>query len=284
MKVIITGASGLLGEEIADVFSQEHEVIPLKGRKSIDISKTEKIISFIRNESPDLIIHSAGWRNVDECEKNREKALLINTLGTKNIALAAKSVNCPMVHISTDSVFDGKGDTPYTEFDRTNPVNVYGYSKLKAEEMVISILDKFFIIRVPLLFGSKGKRDNNLIYGVWEKLKKGEQIYASTDQVCSPTYTKDVADVLLKVVKTEYYGIYHLSNEGLGSRFDLMKEIAKLGGMSSENIIPCKSDKKYAKRPKFTAFNGIAFKNTFGIMLDDWKKALKRCIEEMKIE
>jgi dTDP-4-dehydrorhamnose reductase len=281
MKVVVTGASGLLGEEIADFFSEENDVIALKGRKQIDITKTDEIFYFLKEINPDLIIHSAGWRAVDDCEKNKEQALLINSLGTKNIALAAKSIGCPMIHISTDSVFDGETDKPYTEFDSLKPVNVYGYSKLKAEESVISILDKYFIVRVPILFGNKGKKEDNLILNVWDKIERGEKIYAALDQVCSPTYTRDVAYVLSKMAKTEYYGVYHVANEGVGSRYDLMKEIAEIKGYSSENIIPYNSEMKYAKRPKFTVFNGIAFYNTFGIKLRDWKIALKECIESI---
>lgn len=281
MKVIVTGASGLLGQDIADVFKEKHDVIELKGRKFINITDTKEVVSFIKQQKPDLIIHSAGWRNVDEVEKNKEKALLINTLGTKNIALGAKASNSLMVHIGTDSIFDGKKKEPYTEFDQPCPVNTYGYSKLKAEEMVTSLLDRFFIVRVPLLFGAKGKKEDNLIYSTWEKLKNGEKIYAPTDQVCSPTYTKDIGDVLLNMVQTEYYGTYHLSNEGLGSRYDLIKTIAELKGLDTDNVIACTSDRKFAKRPKNTAFNGIAFRNTFGVVLSDWKNALKRCIETM---
>lgn len=283
MKIIVTGASGLLGEEIADFFSRDNTVIALKGRKEIDITKTREVFALIKKVSPNLIINCAGWRDVDECEKNKEQALLINSFGAKNIALAAKSLDIPMIHISSDSVYDGNTKEPYSEFDTPNPINVYGYSKLKAEETIISILDKHFIVRLPILFGLKGKKESNLIFQVTEKLKRNEKIYAPTDQICSPTYTKDVARALAEMANSEYYGIYNIANEGLGSRYDLMEEIANIKGLNCENIVPCSSEIKFAKRPKFTAFNGISFKNSFEIKLSEWRIALRECMKEIRV-
>jgi len=281
MKVIVTGASGLLGQEIVDVFQEYHNVIPLKGRSSIDVTNTKEIVTFISNKNPDLIIHSAGWRDLDECEKNREKTLMINTFGTKNIVHAAREVNCPLVYISSDAVYDGAKKEPNTVFDKTNPLNVYGYSKLKAEEIIISLYNKYFILRVPILFGSKGWKDRNIIYDIWKKIKEGKKVFATTNQICSPTYTEDVARALLKIVETKFYGIYNFSNEGIASRYDLFKKIAELKGLSTDSIIPIKSTEKYAKRAENNTSNCIIFKNTFDYEIDDWQNALKRCISKM---
>jgi dTDP-4-dehydrorhamnose reductase len=281
MKVIVSGASGLLGEDIVNVFEEKHEVIPLMGRKSIDITNTRLLVDFIEKEKPDLIIHSAGWRNVDDVEKNKDKAFLINTLGTKNMVLGAKKIGCPIVYISSDSVYNGEKGEPYNEFDFPCPVNTYGYSKLKAEEMVYTLYDKYFIVRVPLLFGAKGHKESNIIISTWEKIKNNEKVYAPTDQLCSPTYTKDIAEVLLEMVKTDFYGLYHLTNEGIASRYDLYKAFAEYKNLETSLVIPSKSDMKYARRPKDVTFKGLAFNNTFGIRLDKWQVALKRCIDNM---
>lgn len=283
MKVIVTGASGLLGQEIVDVFQEYHNVIPLKGRSSIDVTKTKEIVTFISNKNPDLIIHSAGWRNLDECEKNREKTLMINTFGTKNIVHAAREVNSPLVYISSDAVFDGAKKEPYTVFDKTNPLNIYGYSKLKAEEIIISLYNKYFILRVPILFGSKGWKDRNIIYDTWKKIKEGKKVFATTNQICSPTYTEDVARALIKMVETKFYGIYHFSNEGIASRYSLFKKIAELKGFNTDSIMPIKSTEKYAKRAENNTFNCMVFKNTFDYEIDNWQNALKRCISKMDI-
>ncbi len=282
MKVLVTGASGLLGEDVVDFFSSDHEVVALKGRKVLDITNAEQTIDFIRLQNPDVIIHCAGWRNVDDVEKEKEKALLINVLGTKNIVLGARKVGCKFVHISSDSVFDGKKGAPYNEFDMTCPVNSYGYSKVQAEKMVTSLMDKYFIVRVPLLFGSKGYRENNILYYAWEKIKKSQKLYCPTDQVCSPTYTRDVAKVLENMIKTEFYGLYHVANEGLASRYELMKTAVEYKGLNTLNVIACTSDSKYAKRPQNTAFNCLAYNATFKLRISDWQSALKRCIDEMQ--
>lgn len=281
MKVIVSGASGLLGEDIVDVFSQQHDVVALKGRKSIDITNTKELVDFIDEKKPDLIIHSAGWRDVDDVEKNEEKAYLINTFGTKNMVLGAKSVNCPIIHISSDSVFDGEKGKPYTEFDNPCPVNTYGKSKLKAEKIIYNLYDKYFIIRVPLLFGQKGHKESNTIYNVWEKIKNKQKVYAPTDQLCSPTYTKDIAEVLTKVAETNFYGLYHLTNEGIASRYDLYKTVADYSNLDSSYVVPCTADIKPAKRPKDVTFKNLLFEKTFNIKMDNWKNSLKRCINEL---
>lgn len=283
MRVVITGASGLLGQEISDVFKKKHEIYNLKGKKDIDIINTKEIAYYIKDKKPDLIIHSAGWRDVDECEKNREKALLINSFGTRNVVNAAKMVKCPFVYISTSSVFEGNRDEPYTEFDETNPVNVYGYSKLKAEEQIVSLYDKYFILRVPILFSLKGMRSQNIIYQIIDSADRCEKTNATTNQITSPTYAGDVAESLIKMVETSYYGIYHMSNEGVASRYELLKEIADIKGLNSDNIIPCTAESiKFARRERYVALNNKVLEKTFDIKLSHWKDALKRCMKEIE--
>ena len=289
LKVLVTGTAGMLGQEIESVFKKKNEVIgidlALKGRNSVDITKPEQVINFIKQEMPDLVIHCIGLRDVDECENNRNKALLVNTIGTKNVALATKMIDCPMVHISSDSVFAGdESKAPYTELDRPNPVNFYGYTKWKAEEIVSSLVNKYYIIRVPLLFGNKGNKKENMIHQVCENLQKGEKVYGAADILTKPIWTRDLAEVLLQITQSDYYGIYHIPSNGpLASRYDIMLEIAKIKGLDVTNIVKVKAeDTKIAKRPYCNYFNGIAFKNAFKIKLDDWRNSLKKCINEME--
>jgi dTDP-4-dehydrorhamnose reductase len=280
LKVIVTGANGLIGEEIVTVFAEFHEVLALKGRKDINVINTNEIITLVKKEKPDLIIHCAGVRDLDDCERDVEHTLLINVLGTRNMVLGAREVDCPLVFTSSNSVYDGMEIKEYNVYDKTNPLSVYAYSKLKSEEVIMQLLDKFFILRLPMLFGLKGKRNENLIYDTWNKIKNSEKVYAATDQVDNPTYTKDIAEALLKVVKTNYYGIYNLCNKGIGSRYDLVTEIAKAKGLSTDNIVKITSAQKYAKRSKYNPMSTFVFNHTFGIELEDWKLAMKRCINE----
>ena len=281
MKVLVTGASGLLGEDISDVFTKHHEVIALKGRNSLDIINAKAVVDYIHAQKPDVIIHCAGWRDIDSAEKEQEKALLVNALGTRNIALGAKAAGCRMVHIGTDSIFDGEKGAPYHEFDAPCPVNVYGYSKLKAEEMVVSLLKGYYIVRIPILFGAKGHEENNILYNAWKKIEKGEKLYCSTERICSPTYTKDVAEVLLHMIQTDFYGIYHVANQGAVSKYEFMKTAAEYRGFDSSNVVPCPSDSGYARRPRNTALSCLVYHATFSFAISDWRSALKRCISEM---
>lgn len=281
MKIVVFGAGGLFGEEIADVFEEKgNEVIRFKHRSDGDVSKIEEIYPKLMEIKPDLIINSTGYRNPDDCKRNRDIALKVNTLGPKNLALCSAQLNCKFMQISSDSVFSGDTKWPYSEFDSPDAKTVYGFTKIKAEEEIKSLTNKFYIVRVPMLFGFKGKKEENLMFKAWEKAKTNEFIYGATDQIANPTYTRDAAEVLVTIAQSEFYGIYHVSNEGMGSRADILIEMCEARGLSSDHIILNNSEVKFDLRSTYTVFNPIAFKNTFGIKLDDWKVAMKRCIKD----
>ncbi|MBE6083375.1 dTDP-4-dehydrorhamnose reductase [Acidilutibacter cellobiosedens] len=282
MKVLITGATGLFGEDITRVFAEKHEVIAVMGKKELDITNAQEVFSYIEKAEPDLVIHSAGFRMVDEAEKNPTKTIAINSLGTKNVALAASRCGAKLIYISSDSVFDGEKNTPYNEYDKRNPVNVYGYSKLMAEEEVRCYNKKHFIVRVPLLFGASGHRENNYIYIMRNKILNGQTLEYTTDQMCSPTYTTDAAKALLDMADTEFYGVYHIANEGKASRYEFYKKCAELLGLNTQNIIPVLQSEKAVRRPKNTMFESIAYKMTYNTTLRKWEYALEDCIEEIK--
>ncbi len=166
MKVVVTGARGMLGEDIIEVLQKRHDVIPtdliMDGTAALDVTNPEKVLNFFKNVKPDVVVHTVGWRDVDACEENQEKALLINTFGTKNVALACKINDCIMVHTSTDSLYRGLAKKSVTEYEPLEPVNFYGYSKLKAEEEVKTLASRYFILRLPILFGQGGERKTTL--------------------------------------------------------------------------------------------------------------------------
>ncbi|MDR1177750.1 MAG: NAD(P)-dependent oxidoreductase [Spirochaetaceae bacterium] len=284
MKALVTGASGLLGWEVADAFEAAgYQTVRLMGRQSIDITNTPEIIGFVEKEKPDVIIHCAGFRDLDEIEKNEAQGFALNAFGTKNMALAASRTGSKLVYISSDAVYDGEKKTGYHEYDFPNPVNVYGKSKHMAEEAIRSLCQKYFIIRPAWLFGLKGHRENNVIFSIIDKINAGEQVLASGNQFCSPSYTLDIAEALVKVASTEYYGTYLVSNRGAASRYEVSRSIAEFLGLDGGKVIEAESGKiRLAKRAANTVFESIAFSRTFGIAMAPWKDALERCIAAYK--
>jgi dTDP-4-dehydrorhamnose reductase len=240
-------------------------------------------MAFVSEKAPGLVVHSAGFRMVDAAEEDPETTYSVNALGSKNVALACQRLEIPMMHISSDSVFDGERERPYTEFDRPNPVNVYGHSKLMAENEVRIHCRRHFIVRLPLLFGALGYIESNFLFQMIHRLKKGERLEYTTDQLCSPTYTKDVGETLARMAGSEFYGVYHLANEGEASRYSFYSYCAERLGFPTDSIRPVTQQAKPARRPKNTLFSGIAFKNTFpNLVLRDWRSAVEECVAEVK--
>ena len=287
MKVVVTGARGMLGEDVVEVLQKKHDLIPvdITGAPAVylDITRLEAVLRFFETEKPDLVVHTAGWRDVDGCEEDQEKALLINTFGARNVALACK-LNCAvMIHISTDYVYSGRGKKAVTEYSPTDPVNFYGYSKLKAEEEIMGLLDRFFILRLPFLFGRGGHKENNPLHRIISLLQKGDQVEVTADQICSPTHTLDVARVIEMMMDTEYYVLYNVSSSGEASRYDFFLELASLCGLDKRLLIPVNSKIKKAKRSHYTVFNALVYKNTFDTGPGHWRMALKECIDRIKV-
>lgn len=286
MKVVVTGARGMLGEDVVAVLQEKHELIPVDiigaPAMHLDITRPEAVLNFIKSEKPDLVVHTAGWRDVDGCEEDREKALTINTFGAKNVALACRLSGAAMIHISTDYVYGGEGK-PVTEYCPTGPLNFYGYSKLRAEEEITSLLDRYFILRLPFLFGRGGQKENNHLRRAIGLLQEGERVEATTDQICSPTHTLDVARVIERMMKTEYYGLYNVSGSGEASRYDLYLELASLFGLDTRLLVPVNSGIKKAKRSHYTVFNALVYRNTFKTGPGHWRKALQECADRIKV-
>lgn len=282
MKVLVTGARGMLGEDVVEVLQKKHEVIAsditMGSEVTLDVTKPKEVLDIFEAEKPDVVVHTVGWRDVDGCEDDPQRALLINTFGAKNVALACMLNDSVMVHISTDYLYRGQEEKPVTEYCPTDPVNIYGYTKLKAEEEVIALANRFFILRLPFLFGRGGKKENNPVCKAISLLQRGEKIRATTDQICSPTHTLDIARVIEEIINTKYYGIYNVSSTGEASRYDFYLELALICGLEPSLLIPVKSITKKAQRAHYTKFNPLAFKNTFKTVPGDWRKALRECI------
>ncbi len=281
MKVAVFGATGLFGEEIADVFETRHEVIRFKGVADGDVRFFNEVYEKLQAIQPDLIINATGYRNPDNCKRNRSLAMSINALGPKNLALCAKKLDAGFLHISSDSVFSGNTQWPYSEFDVPDATTAYGHTKIAAEKAILSMTDKHYIIRVAMLFGFKGAAEENLMFQTWENAKEGKVMYGATDQICNPCYTKDAAEALMAVAESGIYGTYHIGNTGLCSRHDLLTAFCALKGFEGGNIYNMNSQEKYDPRSTYTAFDPVVFKHTFPeVKMENWRLALQRCYED----
>jgi len=304
MKFFVTGVCGQLGHDVvnnaaargyeavgSDIQPEYSGVADGSAVTSapyvqLDITDKEAVKTVISEIKPDVIIHCAAWTAVDaaEDEENREKVHSINALGTGYIAEAAKSIDCKMLYLSTDYVFDGKGDRPWEPDDKCYaPLNVYGQSKLDGELAVLSVLDKFFIVRIAWVFGLNGK---NFIKTMINVGKTHDTVRVVNDQIGTPTYTLDLARLLVDMVETDKYGYYHATNEGgYISWYDFCCEFYKQYGLNTK-AIPVTTE-EYGLSKAARPFNSRLDKSKLvqaGFKpLPDWKDAVKRYLAEAEL-
>lgn len=214
MKIFVTGVKGQLGFDVVnELKNRGHEAIGVD-IEEMDITNEEEVQTVIKKVNPDAVIHCAAWTAVDaaEDEENKEKVHLVNAVGTSYIAKVCKDLDCKMLYLSTDYVFDGKGESPWLpDCKNYQPLNVYGKSKLEGEKAVSSLLTKFFIVRIAWVFGVNG---NNFIKTMLRIGKSHDTLTVVNDQIGTPTYTYDLAKLLVDMIETEKYGYYHATNEG----------------------------------------------------------------------
>ena len=278
MKVLITGSNGMLGHDLIDVLDGKHELIKTTS-KSLDITDKDKVKDYIVNEHPDMVINSAAYTDVDGCETNQEMAYKVNGEGVKNLALACKLVDCPLVHISTDYVFNGENTKPWMEDDEVGPISIYGKSKLQGEEAIESILDKFFIIRTSWLYGING---GNFPKTMLELAKTHDTLTVVTDEIGTPTYTLDLAHAIAELIETEYYGVYHITNSDYCSWFDFAKYIFEVKNIDV-NVVPVTAEEfaRPASRPHYSVLNNSNWVNNGFKPLRSYKEAIKDYLKHL---
>ena len=278
MKVLITGSNGMLGHDLIDVLDGKHELIKTTS-KSLDITDEDKVKEYIVNENPDIVINSAAYTDVDGCETNEEIAYKVNGEGVKNLALACKVVDCPLLHISTDYVFNGENNKPWMEDDEVGPIRIYGKSKLQGEEAIESILDKFFIIRTSWLYGING---GNFPKTMLELAKTHDTLTVVTDEIGTPTYTLDLAQAIAELIETEYYGIYHITNSDYCSWFDFAKYIFEVKNINV-NVVPVTAEEfaRPASRPHYSVLNNSNWVNNGFKPLRSYKEAIKDYLKHL---
>lgn len=272
MKVLITGSNGMLGHDLIDVLNDKHELI-LTTSKTLDITDKEHTVEFIKENKPDIVINSAAYTDVDGCEENRERAFSVNGEGVRNLAIGCREADCPLVHISTDYVFNGKNDTPWAEDDEIGPISVYGKSKLEGEQAIQEILDKFFIVRTAWLYGVNG---GNFPKTMLELAKTHDELTVVYDEVGTPTYTPDLAEAIGKLIETDYYGIYHITNSGSCSWCEFAKYIFEIAGVDVK-VTPVTASEfaRPAPRPSYSVLNNKKWVDNGFEPLRSYKEAIK---------
>ncbi|KAA3661306.1 MAG: dTDP-4-dehydrorhamnose reductase [Chloroflexi bacterium] len=270
MRIFITGGKGQLGTALQHQLS-EHEVTAVD-LPELDITNREALFTAVSAASPHLIIHCAAYTNVDGCVKNPALAYRVNGMGTQNVALAALEFNAEMLHISTNEVFAGDRPDGYEEWMPMNPINPYGRSKAAAEAHIRHILNRFYIVRTAWVFAPGGR---NFIHAILDRATTNGQLKVVTDEVANPTYVNDLAEAIEKLIYTQQYGIYHLTNSGSCSRWEFANEIIKLASLTNITNEPILSKvyKRPSTPPPYAAMHNITG-TAIGITLRPWQEAL----------
>lgn len=265
----------MLGTDLKEVLKNE-EIIDTDSN-SLNITNKDFTINFIKKHNPDIVINSAAYTDVDGCETNSDLAFEVNGEGPKNLAIACKELDIPLVHISTDYVFSGENDNPWNENDETSPISVYGKSKLEGEIAIEKTLDKFFIIRTAWLYGLNG---SSFPRNMLELSKNNKEISVVDDQIGTPTFTHDLAIAISKLIKTDFYGIYHITNSGYCSWYDFSKLIFKLANIDVD-VKPVSTDEfpRPAPRPKYSVLANNNWKKNNFEPLRDYKEAISEFLK-----
>lgn len=282
MKILVTGAKGQLGFDVVNELNMRgHEVVGVDIAE-MDITDRASVEKVMQNVKPDGVIHCAAWTAVDAAEDNEDMVRLVNATGTENIAKECQKFNCKLMYISTDYVFDGHSGKPWSpDCNDYKPLNVYGKTKLEGELAVSSILSKFFIVRIAWVFGKNG---NNFIKTMLRLSQTYNEIRVVNDQIGTPTYTYDLARLLVDMIETDNYGYYHATNEGgYISWADFAKEIFKQAGKNVK-IIPVTTE-EYGLSKAARPFNSRLDKSKLienGFKpLPTWRDALSRYLKEI---
>ncbi|MDP2157800.1 MAG: dTDP-4-dehydrorhamnose reductase [Nitrospirota bacterium] len=275
MKVAITGADGMLGRAMQKIFS-DTELIPFS-HASLDITDLDHAVKTLRDSRPDILIHTAAFTDVDACETDPEKAYLVNGIGARNMAIACEEIRCPIFHISSDYVFDGTKGSPYDEWDKTNPINHYGLSKLMAEQFVSSLTNRFYIVRTSWLYGAHGR---NFVDTIIRLLAGNDSLQVVSDQFGSPTFTEDLAATLRQLIG-KGYGTYHVTNSGVCTWHEFAVKISDLIRIDKP-IIPVTSEefRRPARRPTQSGLNNTMLRLEGIAHLRHWSAALEQHIKQ----
>lgn len=276
MRILITGAGGQLGRALQEALAV-HTLIPL-AHADLDVLDRAAVFRKILRHRPHVVIHAAAMTDVDGCARNPEQAFRVNALGTQTVAMACAAVRAAMVYISTNEVFDGTKAEPYLEFDTPNPINPYGRSKWAGEWFVSHLLRRFYIVRTAWVFGPGG---NHFVRKILRRADEAGALRVVYDEVGSPSYARDVAAAIARLIETGAYGIYHFVNEGMCSRYEYAVEILRRTGRSHIPVTPIALAEfpRPSRVPPFTPLRNLCGA-ALGITLRPWPEALRAYLAE----
>ena len=280
MRIVVLGSNGQLGTDLMKALRDEHEVAGL-AHQDIEVADYKSCL-ILKDHRPDIIINTAAFHKTDQCEEEPLKTFSVNAIGSRNVATIAREIEATNIFISTDYVFDGSKDKPYTENDAPNPVNTYGISKL-AGELYTKQNPEYYIVRVASLFGVAGAsgKGGNFVETMIKKAERNEPISVVDDMWMSPTYTRDAATTIRSMMQAKLpYGIYHATNRGYCTWFEFAEEILRLAGLNA-TLTPIKTSQSQAKarRPSFSALKSTKLPK-HGIHVREWRKALADYLAE----
>ncbi|WP_129690852.1 dTDP-4-dehydrorhamnose reductase [Gottfriedia acidiceleris] len=279
MKVLVTGYGGQLGYDVVRACEQHGLVVKGIGRKELDITERESVSSIIDSYKPDVIVHCAAYTAVDKAEDDKENCWNVNVEGTRYLVEAAKKHHSKFLYISTDYVFNGNGESPFNEDDQPDPIGYYGLTKYEGERVVQSLIENYFIVRISWVFGVNG---NNFIKTMLRLSETRNELNIVEDQIGSPTYTIDLAILIVDLIKSDKYGIYHATNEGFTSWADFAKEIFKQ--TDSKTLVKSIASEDYptrVARPKNSRLSKQKLVENGFQSLPSWQDALARYLVQL---
>lgn len=287
-RILVTGCNGQLGRAIRKEYANEKvsfintDVVEGEGITALDITDISQVMELVKSEKPDVIINCAAHTNVDACEKQWDLAYKINAIGPRNLSIAASEVNAKMIHVSTDYVFEGNGQKPYTEFDMPNPVSAYGKTKLEGERFVQQFADRYFILRTAWLYGD-GK---NFVKTMLRLAETHDEVSVVCDQLGTPTSAVELAKMIHYLEGTDNYGLFHATCEGDTNWAVFAEEIFKLAGknvkvnhVTSEQY--AQMNPASANRPAYSILDNYMLRLTSEYKMADWKDALQAYMKEL---
>jgi len=284
MKVVLIGANGQLGSDLAKLLQPAHDLVPLT-HADVEVTDPASVGRMMQKHKPDLVLNMAAFHKVDACEEEIEKSFAVNAYGVRNLALACRAVDAALVHMSTDYVFGGDRTrcTPYIETDAPAPINVYGVSKLAGEHLLRYLLDRHFIFRVTGLYGVAGSsgKGGNFVELMLRLAREGKDIRVVDDQRMTPTYTVDLAKQIAAVAETEHYGLYHATGQGDCTWYEFAAEIFCQSGLEP-NLSRARTGDfgEKATRPAYSVLENKKLREIGMDMMRPWKESLTDYLEE----
>ncbi len=284
MKILVTGVNGQLGHDVMEEGTRRGFSMFGTDVDNMDITDAEKVEKTLQTVKPDAIVHCAAYTAVDAAEEHEDLCRKINVDGTRNLAKVCRSMDIPMMYFSTDYVFDGKGTNYRREDDEKAPLNVYGQTKYEGELAVQELLDKYFILRISWVFGVNG---SNFVKTMLRIEKERSAVTVVNDQIGAPTYTPDLAKLVIDMIQTSKYGVYHVTNDGECSWYEFACEIFRQSGLQVD-VTPVDSETYHeafpakAARPQNSRMSKEKLKSEGFEMLRDWKKALAEYLAELQ--